>query len=322
MKGQPRQPSLDFSVQSSEDGRPVFRRDLDSMSQDSKNGDIFSFVQGPAATAAIHKGAMSEPLRRPHRVKIHEPPKPRRGILTRMASIESPPMTPVLFVLPDSFDCPESTAPENQVQVELESKALPDCVEEKEVQTCELELPGPSEEIPKEQEAENAQETQLQSQIDLVAEPVSQPLFRPKSRPLIPPPSPPRVRRTLEAPATSRPPTPMRTKHRSHSCPRKQIATSSQTPMVNRKATFQWQRHQEQIYDRNQVAPIPNGVCLSESSSISSDSSTDSREFVASCIPAGAEQQDGTLQREMKTLFNQKMREIRCKSPLFFDESE
>nr|XP_020453626.1 1-phosphatidylinositol 4,5-bisphosphate phosphodiesterase eta-2-like [Monopterus albus] len=51
----------------------------------------------------------------------------------------------------------------------------------------------------------------------------------------------------------------------------------------------------------------------------STSSSTDSLEFVPSCVPAGTEQHEGTLQREMKALFDQKMREIRCKSPLFLD---
>uniref|UniRef100_A0AAV2M8A4 Phosphoinositide phospholipase C n=1 Tax=Knipowitschia caucasica TaxID=637954 RepID=A0AAV2M8A4_KNICA len=65
IKGQPRQASLDFSVQSSDDARSIYRRDLDTLSQDSKNGDGFPF--GPAAMAAIHKGAMSEPVRRAQR---------------------------------------------------------------------------------------------------------------------------------------------------------------------------------------------------------------------------------------------------------------
>ncbi|XP_033823156.2 1-phosphatidylinositol 4,5-bisphosphate phosphodiesterase eta-2 [Periophthalmus magnuspinnatus] len=317
LKGQPRQASLDFSIQSSEDGRPFFRRDLDSFSQDSKNGDVFPFVSGPTAMAPIHKGAMSEPVRRANRVKIQEPPKkPKRGILTRMASIESPPLTPAPFVSPVSFDIvsqdySDSSAAESNsntfVQVEPEPAPLPDFVEEEEIQTCEFVQPEILEDSSQELEENNETDAQTDTA------PERQSLPRHISRPLIPPPSPPRIRRMLETPVTPRPSSPIRTKHRSQSCPSKRL--SSQTPMINRKTSFQ--KTPERF--SSQVRPIPNGVCLSESSSISS-SSTDSLEFVASSVPVGAGQDDGTLQREMKVLFEQKMREIRCKSPLIFED--
>uniref|UniRef100_A0A8C6SSP2 Phosphoinositide phospholipase C n=1 Tax=Neogobius melanostomus TaxID=47308 RepID=A0A8C6SSP2_9GOBI len=111
------------------------------------------------------------------------------------------------------------------------------------------------------------------------------------------------------------PSSPIRIKHRSQSCPPKH--GSSKTPMVNRKIDLQCQKTLESY--SSQVGPIPNGVCLSESSSVSSGS-TDSLEFVASVAPAKVGKDDGTLQREMKALFEQKMREIRCKSPLFFED--
>lgn len=321
MKGQPRQASLDFSIQSSDDGRPVFRRELDSMSQDSKNGDIFyPFIPGPAAMGSLHKGAMSEPVRRAHRVKIQEPPKkPKRGILTRMASIESPPLTPAPFVSPDSFDILSqdyfecTTAPEKPclVQEELQPASLPDFVEEDEegIQTDEFEQPELLEELPQEPKTNNKTDVHANSN----SEPMQQSLPRHISRPLIPPPSPPRIRRNLETPTAPRPSSPMRVKHRSQSCPPK----SSKTPMVTRKIDLQCQKRLENF--SGQVRPIPNGVCLSESSSISS-SSTDSLEFVACGVPTNAGQDDGTLQREMKALFEQKMTEIRCKSPLFFED--
>ncbi|XP_076616639.1 1-phosphatidylinositol 4,5-bisphosphate phosphodiesterase eta-2 [Chaetodon auriga] len=345
MKGQQRQPSLDFSVLSSEDGRALcFRKDLDAISQDSRNGEMSPLVQGPAAKAAIHKGAMSEPVRRAHRVKIHEPPETRRGIFSRMSSTDSHHMWPAPCAKADSFDletspqasCPDGPAPDSQNPIQEELENEPDespesnCAEQETVQMSEPEQHEQSEELPTEPqpdkdvatEPEHPPETQSQPDVPPQPQPVPHPLLQlaAKSPPLIPPSSPARVRRTLEAPATPRPSTPMRTKARSRSCPRKQT-TSSQTPMVNRKPAFNWQTQTAQncgSYSR-QVRPIPNGLCLSDSTSSSSDGSTDSLEFVPSCVPA-AEQREGTLQREMKALFDQRMREIRCKSPLFLND--
>ncbi|XP_026162090.1 1-phosphatidylinositol 4,5-bisphosphate phosphodiesterase eta-2 [Mastacembelus armatus] len=336
MKSHQRQSSLDFSVQSSEEGRaPYFRKDLDTISQDSRNGEMSPLIQGLVAKAGIHKGAMSEPLRRANRVKIHEPPETRRGIFSRMSSTDSHHMGAAPYVTADSFDletssqalCPDGPVPENQnaIQEELEydfnEQPESNSVEQ---ETAESEQPEPSEELPPEPQKETFTEPErpgeAQSQPDPL--PHSPPVLQPeaKSHPLIPPLSPARVRRTLLAPAIPRPSTPMRTKTRSRSCPRKQT-TSPQSPMVNCKPAFHWQTQGAQNYGSysNQVRPILNGLCLSDSTSSSSDSSTDSLEFVPSCLPAGAEQCEGTLQREMKVLFDQKMREIRCKSPLFLD---
>ncbi|XP_074500401.1 1-phosphatidylinositol 4,5-bisphosphate phosphodiesterase eta-2 [Sebastes fasciatus] len=333
MKGPQKQPSLDCSVQSSEDGCALFfRKDLDTISQDSRNGEMFPFVLGPAAKAAIHKGAMSEPMRRAHRVKIHEP---RRGIFSRMSAIDSHHTGTAPCAKEDSFDLetspqassPDGLAPDSQNPIQEELENEPDesnCAEQETVQM--LEPKQQSEELPTETEPEPdkvtaiapEQPTETQSQPDSLPRPrpVPQHMFQPeaKSSPLIPPPTPAMVRRTLEAPATPA----IRTKARSRSCPRRPT-TSAQTPMVNRKPALLWQTQRAQSYNSyssSQVRPIPNGLCLSDSSS----SSTDSLEFVPSCVPAGAEQREGTLQREMKALFDQRMREIHCKSPLFPDD--
>uniref|UniRef100_A0A665SVB5 Phosphoinositide phospholipase C n=1 Tax=Echeneis naucrates TaxID=173247 RepID=A0A665SVB5_ECHNA len=193
------------------------------------------------------------------------------------------------------------------------------------IQTFQTEQPDSSEELSVEPETvfEPEQPAEYQSWMGSLPQPqsVPQPLPQPEaeSPPLIPPASPTRVRRTLEAPASPRPPTPIRTKARSHSCPRKPT-TSPQTPMVKHKPAFQRQTQRAQKCGSysNQVRRIPNGLCLSDSTS-SSDGSTDSLESVPFCVPGAAEQHEGTLQREMKALFDQKMREIRCKSPLFPD---
>ncbi|XP_026202858.1 1-phosphatidylinositol 4,5-bisphosphate phosphodiesterase eta-2 [Anabas testudineus] len=328
MKSHQRHPSLDFSVQSSEDGRALhFRKDLDTISQDSRNGELSLLVQGPAAKAAIHKGAMSEPVRRAHRVKIHETPEYRRGIFSRISSTDSHHTGAAPSVTADSFDL-ETTACESQhtIQEELENQFDEPqgsiCTEEEPAETFEAEQPEPSEEPRAEPDpgavTEPEQPPEIQIPTDSLAQ--SQTLLKPEipSPQLNPPPSPARVRRTLEAPAVSRPPTLIRMKARSSSCPRKQA--TAQTPMANRKLAFHWQTQRAPNYGSYQVRPIPNGLCLSDSTCSSSDSSTDSLEFVPSCVPVVTEQNEGTLQREMKALFDQKMREIRCKSPLFLDD--
>uniref|UniRef100_A0A3Q1BGG2 Phosphoinositide phospholipase C n=1 Tax=Amphiprion ocellaris TaxID=80972 RepID=A0A3Q1BGG2_AMPOC len=276
--------------------------------------------------------------------KIHEPPETRRGIFSRMSSTDSHYAGAAPCVIVESFDletssqhsCPDDPAPYSQnplIQEELEESEFPEsnCEEQQTLQKSETEQPEPSEELPPEPEPEpepdkdvapEPEQPETQSQTDSRPQPQSVPWPETKPLPLIPPPSPVRVRRTLEAPATPRPSTPIRTKARSRSCPRKQT-TSPQTPMVNHKLDFHWQKQRVKNYGSysNQVRRIPNGLCLSDSASSSSDGSTDSLEFVASCVSAEVEQHEGTLQREMKALFDQKMREIHCKSPLF-PESE
>ncbi|KAJ4927295.1 hypothetical protein JOQ06_015029 [Pogonophryne albipinna] len=299
MKGPQKQPSLDSSVQSSEDGRGLFfRKDLDTISQDSRNGEIFPLLQGPTAKTAILKGAMSEPLRRAHRVKIHEPSGTRRGIFSRVSSTDSYHTGAAPCAKEDSFDL--ETSPQascevpdsqNSIQEEWENELAepPEshCAEQETVQRLEPKHPEQFEELPTG-------------------------------------PDPDKMRRTLEAPATPGQFTPMRTKARSRSCPRKSTA-SPQTPMVTRRPAVPWQTQGAHNYSSysSQVRPIPNGLLLSDSTSSGSGGSggsTDSLEFLPSCVPAGAESREGTLQREMKALFDQKMREIGCKSPMFLNE--
>ncbi|XP_029946989.1 uncharacterized protein KIAA0754-like [Salarias fasciatus] len=346
MKGPQRQPSIDSSVQSSEDGRALyFRKDLDTISQDSRNGELSFLLQGPAAKAAIHKGTLSEPVKRAHRVKIHEPPETRRGIFSRMSSTDSHHSGVAPCMRAESFDletfsqpsCADGPALDSQnpiIQEELENE-LPesDCAEQQTVQTSEPQQPEVSGEAPPappappaplaplappEPDGDIATATepdpppQPESQADPLPQPQPVPQPEAKAPPLVAPSSPARVRRTLEAPANPRPSPPVRTKARSRSCPRKPT-TSPQTPMASRRPALQWQAQRAQSHGgySHQASRIPNGLSLSDSSSSSSDS--------LELLPRGGGQQEGTLQREMKALFDQKMREIRCKSPLFQD---
>ncbi|KAF7665697.1 hypothetical protein LDENG_00135230 [Lucifuga dentata] len=341
IKGPQRQSSLDFSVQSSEDGRLLcFRKDLDSMSQDSGNGEMSPLGLGPAAKTAIHKGAISEPVRRAHRVKIHEPPTTRRENLNRMSSTgsNSGGAVPSIEESSDSETCsqapyPDCPLPENQNPLQSEVENHPKSQsnwddEQNNIQTSESEQPEPPEElsIRPNPNVEIGLEARLPpetlSQADSIPQPelVSLPELQTKSSSLVPPPSPARVRRTLEAPVNPHTSSPIRRKAHSHSCPRKQT-TSPHTPMVNCKSAFHWQTQRLQNIgsNSNQVKHVPNGLCLSDNTS-SSDGSTDSLVLVPSCAPPSGEPREGTLQREMKTLFDQKMKEIRCKSPLFWDD--
>ncbi|XP_037346556.2 1-phosphatidylinositol 4,5-bisphosphate phosphodiesterase eta-2 [Pungitius pungitius] len=320
MKGPQRHPSLDFSVQSSEDGRGLFfRKDLDTISQDSRNGELFPLLMGPAAKAAVHKGAMSEPVKRAHRVKIQEPAETRRGVFSRMSSTDSHHTAP--YAKADSFDfetSPQGSSfdqpdSQNRIQEELENEPDDSNGSEREtVQTFEPEQPEPPEELP---EPDRVTPIGPQQPAETQSRPDSPPRPRPIARhalppgtslpPPVPPSSPARVRRTLEA--SSRPRAPANA--RSHSCPRRTPA-SPQTPVARRQPSAHWKTQR----NHSQTRPIPNGLCLSDSTSVSSEGSTDSGEFVASGVP---EKREGTLQREMKALFDQKMREMHCKSPLF-----
>ncbi|KAM3878020.1 1-phosphatidylinositol 4,5-bisphosphate phosphodiesterase eta-2 [Diretmus argenteus] len=343
MKGHQKQPSLDCSVQSSDDGRPLHScRDVDSFSQETS-----PLALGPAAKAALHKGAMSEPVRRAHRVKIHEPPETRKGIFSRMSSTVSNSGVAVPCTKGDSSDpessslCPDSPAPESQTPFQAES-----CESENQpiatksnsadqqspVGTSEPEQPeqpAPGEPVMTHVDNETALEPQLPSEALSQTHPHPQPQLMAQSllkleassSPLVAPSSPMRIRRTLHTPANAPPSSPLPPKLRSWSCPRRRTSTS-QTPVVNRKAALPGQTNPRQHYGSycNKIKPIPNGLCLSDSTSScsSSSSSTDSLEFLPSYVPVGREQREGTLQREMNALFDQKMREIHCKSPLFF----
>ncbi|KAM8868084.1 1-phosphatidylinositol 4,5-bisphosphate phosphodiesterase eta-2 [Synchiropus picturatus] len=309
MKGQPRQPSLDFSVQSSEDGRSVYlRKDMDNLSLDSKNGEL-SLVVAPAAKAAVHKGAMSEPVRRAFRVKIHEPTESRRGLDEQLSTDSTRARLQKQFSFDEDTSCPNSPVLKSQNTIEEElDHMIPECAEDSPAQL----QPEPSQEIVAEKEPEDVT-TPPELQTETHTGPEQEPLKPHESVSFTPPSSPARVRRTLETPATRQRPT-LLGQARSQSCPRKQIS-SPVTPMLNHKAAPKWQTQRAQSCG-NSVRPIPNGLCLSDSMS-SSGGSTDSLEFE----PSGeAGQREGTLQREMKALFDHKMREIRCKSPLFIDD--
>ncbi|CAJ1050550.1 -phosphatidylinositol 4%2C5-bisphosphate phosphodiesterase eta-2 [Xyrichtys novacula] len=338
IKGQQRQTSLDSSVLSSEDGRSLyFRKDLDTISQESWNGDIQPPVQGPAAKASIHKGAMSEPLKRVHRVKIHEPPETRRGIFRRMSSTDSHHTAASSSFRADSFDFDtypqafysDGSVPDsqNRIEEEIENEPESNCAEQESAQTFEPEEPEAHEELPtgpppdKDIYPEPEQPPETQRWTDSLPLPKHVPEPEANFSNPIPPSSPPRTRRTLETPVTPHPPTLLRTKARSRSCPRRQIS-SPQTPVVRHRPALHWQTQRafsEGSY-HSQIRPIPNGLCLSDSSS-SSEGSTDSLEYVSSCVPEEFNQNEGTLQREMRVLFDRRMSEIRCKSPLFSNEN-
>ncbi|XP_056462512.1 1-phosphatidylinositol 4,5-bisphosphate phosphodiesterase eta-2 [Gadus chalcogrammus] len=341
IKGHQKQQSVDVPVMWSDDVHPHhFRKDVDSLSQDSRQADMFPGWLGPAAKAAIHKGAVSEPVKRAHRAQIQEPPEASRGIFSRTSSTVSSSGSTVVELRRDDSDhkiLPQRVLPDH-----------PDLVTQGPLQAAEDPL-DPSNEIwvPLERppveppalkgfgeglepgsnialEPQLAAETQSAGGFPQRGEhPLPLNPFVALASPLpppVPPPSPARERRTLERPPKQRPPSPIQTKGRSQSCPRRRINVP-QTSAVNRKPAVHWQKppEGERGSHSDQVKPVQNGLCLSGSAS-SSDASIDSLELMPSCVPAGRDQRGGTLQREMNALFDQKIREIRCKSPIFFND--
>ncbi|KAG7280515.1 hypothetical protein CRUP_022045 [Coryphaenoides rupestris] len=349
IKGHHKQHAVDISVLSSEDGHPHhFPRDADSYSQDSRQADLLPGGLGPAAKAAFHKGAMSEPVKRIHRAEI-QPPEARRGIFSRMSSTVSSSGVTAACARQNDSDLESLSQMPRPDTSDLVTKGPPQATEpqpdpsehiwvmhqDNPIETPVLkalgEGPEPSNALAiSPQLAPETQATVVFTQPQhpehplplKPLEPCVNPSFPlpPPIPPNIPPPSPARVRRTLEAPQNRRPSSPIRTKARSQSCPRRRT-TSPHTPSVNRKPAIQWQKPLAEMYASysHQVRPIPNGLCLSDSVS-SSDASTDSLELMPSCVPAHRDQREGTLQREMNALFDQKMREIRCKSPILFSD--
>uniref|UniRef100_A0A8C4GEV5 Phosphoinositide phospholipase C n=1 Tax=Dicentrarchus labrax TaxID=13489 RepID=A0A8C4GEV5_DICLA len=220
--------------------------------------------------------------------------KTRRGIFSRMSSTDSHHMGAAPCAKADSFDletspqasCPDDPAPDSQNLIEEELENEPDespesnCSEQETVQTFEPKQPEQSEELPKEPQPDNNVAIEPEQPPETQSQTDSLPQPQPVPQPL------------LQPEAKSYPLIPPSSPAR--------VRRTLEAPATPRPR-------------------IPNGLCLSDSTSNSSDGSTDSLEFAASCVPAGAEQREGTLQREMKALFDQRMREIRCKSPLFLD---
>ncbi|CAL8338939.1 unnamed protein product [Lota lota] len=346
IKGHQKQQSVDISVMSSEDVHPHhFRRDVDSCSHDSRQADMFPGGLGPAAKAAIHRGAVSEPVKRAHRVQIQESPEARRGIFSRTSSTVSSSGVTAMEMRRDDSDhetllqtlCPDhpdlvTQGPLQAAEEQLDpSKEIWIPHQRNLVETPALkglgEGPEPGRDIALEPQL--APETQSAggfTQPQHREHPLPLKPFEPcvaPAPPLLPSvssPSPARIRQTLEGPPKRRPSSQIQTKGRSQSCPRR-LTNSPHTPAVNRKPAVQWQKPPAEKFSSysDQVKPISNGLCLSGSSS-SSDASIDSLELMPSCMPAGRDQREGTLQREMNSLFDQKMREIRCKSPIFFSD--
>uniref|UniRef100_A0AAR2LKE3 Phosphoinositide phospholipase C n=1 Tax=Pygocentrus nattereri TaxID=42514 RepID=A0AAR2LKE3_PYGNA len=110
--------------------------------------------------------------------------------------------------------------------------------------------------------------------------------------------------------------------HRSHSIPRRRPLTPPNTQHNFKTDVWKYSLPQNNIspVPQESSAPdLPNNHGLSESDS-SSEGSLNSLDLsTLPCrLPVSQQQNVGTLQREMNALFEQKMTEIRCHSPLFF----
>ncbi|KAL7837418.1 hypothetical protein SRHO_G00271290 [Serrasalmus rhombeus] len=112
--------------------------------------------------------------------------------------------------------------------------------------------------------------------------------------------------------------------HRSHSIPRRRPLSPPNTQHNFKTDVWKYALPQNNIspVPQESSAPnLPNNHGLSESDS-SSEGSLNSLDLsTLPCrLPVSQQQTVGTLQREMNALFEQKMTEIRCHSPLFFSD--
>ncbi|XP_039529486.1 1-phosphatidylinositol 4,5-bisphosphate phosphodiesterase eta-2 [Pimephales promelas] len=108
---------------------------------------------------------------------------------------------------------------------------------------------------------------------------------------------------------------------RSQSVPRRRPSSPPNTTGLIRKEFLnQYPLPQCSYSAPKNSAPNNHNLAESESSSLSSLDSLD-LSSLPSRFPDNQQQTMGTLQREMNALFEQKMREIHCHSPLFFRDS-
>ncbi|TRY66567.1 hypothetical protein DNTS_015935 [Danionella cerebrum] len=112
---------------------------------------------------------------------------------------------------------------------------------------------------------------------------------------------------------------------RSQSVPRRRPPSPLNTPGPVRKDCLnQFPLPQNSNAAQNNLVPYNHSIAESETSSLSSLDSLD-LSTLPSRFPSNQQQTMGTLQRELNALFEQKIQEIRCHSPLFFrgkDEKE
>ncbi|KAJ7998489.1 hypothetical protein DPEC_G00205460 [Dallia pectoralis] len=346
----PRVVSADLSTYFSADAHQHYCKELVSHSQEnSGNG---SRLMIPAGLQCLQRGSLSEPVRRANRLKTLEEEfqgvslkeqkakKKNKGILFRMSSTISSSGTslPCMKVTsPEPIDVIQLShphGPEPESQIKLFQASWPDgenqpqsvhaewLCQDKPGQSFKPEWPDLSE--IKDLAGEPKAITKPATLAVLEPQPLHPEVILRTRRPLS---SPVRVRRTLEAPGSQLPSTKLQTKGRSRSVPRKQHAFSM-TPVADRRAAVHWQTEihsppplQDHSSYCQPAKPVPNGLCLSDNDSSSSDSIDSlSLELLPSHVPVRGQRDVGTLQREMNALFEQKMREIRCKSPLYFND--
>ncbi|XP_041946152.1 1-phosphatidylinositol 4,5-bisphosphate phosphodiesterase eta-2 [Alosa sapidissima] len=142
------------------------------------------------------------------------------------------------------------------------------------------------------------------------------------------PPSPVPVRRAVARKPPPTPPTPSFTERRSKSVPRRPPQPPA-TPRPPSRPSLQWQHSlpEQRIGYCSPRSPGTglNSAALLGDNDSSSGGSLDSVDLssLPSKVPVGQPPQVGTLQREMDALFQQKIRELRCTSPLLFrDDSD
>ncbi|XP_061113196.1 1-phosphatidylinositol 4,5-bisphosphate phosphodiesterase eta-2a isoform X2 [Conger conger] len=283
---------------------------------DGTNGELHpASDKGKSRSAAgLHRGALSEPLRRANRMRPRDPGDRKPGVFARVAVSGTA----------------RAGVTSNCIKCVIGSKESP----EPEKKVTSAPVPPPSPVLPR--RARAVSEPPLVEPKPIGPEPIEpepEPLSCPEplaERPAVPPPLPrtlpkplprSRGRQTLDAPLGARGCVDPSTRNaRSSSVPRRRFP-SAVTPVPDARASLRWQCPSRPAC--RSLPKAPRGApALSDSDSSSCDSVGGplTPPPLPPRNPEPRRRAAGTLQREMNALFIQKMEEIRSKSPMFFTD--
>ncbi|KAJ8360800.1 hypothetical protein SKAU_G00173250 [Synaphobranchus kaupii] len=266
-----------------------------SIEENSSESDSEQVRDQHSITGDLNVGTMpgrlvqSEPLKRANRVQIQDPANKRQGLFNRLSS-RSPRRASV------TSSCKWAVGSKGSPSLGLGS------------QMSQPHRPAPTQ---WERVASESRCVQPEPPPETNNHPPSEDWPRPKLLPS------PRARRSLEARCNNYASDPRHRKTRPCSIPRRKLP-SPVSPVPDSRSSLK--RPDGTGIGRRLVKAASDSQSLSDSDSSSGDSSDslDSIEFLPWRWPDERRPAVGTLQREMSALFDQKMDEIRSKSPILF----